>query len=1812
MANSNNSASNSSSSNGAQILDVSKISQSPSDPSVLKTSDIELLDSPFSVVRPEAGQSEEFSLTPGRNYLFDFVEGDVASVVEEGGSLIVSFEDGAQLTLTNYTDSIGGENPSVLAFTVVIEAGEGELAEAGQGEIVDITTIMDAAPSDDELVDPQSETRINVEEVAEAIVEENPDVDVVVANIEPAAGEDAAAALALIEPAAGEGAGSSGNSGYGFNSSFEPTGVIPITDVGPINPTALQYNLPSVQTDLLVIDDNPVIFSPQEFFLDESDLGVNTITDTLNIDFGNDGFGEIGANNNFSFSGSALGGELTSGGQVIEVVGTETGYVGTINGGADVVFDFTLNQTTGEYTFNQYLPLDHADATNPDDVIQLSFGVIALDSDEDAATANVIINIADDAPLAIAPDENTINEGALKGGPIVVNDSLDVDFGNDLPAALTPNNVTSFDGVTSLTAGGQPVTITQTADGYVGKLAGGETVFSLSVDPTNGDYTFTQNIPLDHATGEDTITLNFGVIATDFDGDNTSSTITINIVDSVPVIGDSPTVGAGVENIDESNIPGGATASGSVDVDFGTDAPSSLTPNNDVKISGATGTPDAITSGGEPVTITQTADGYVGTLPNGDQVFTLTIDPTNGDYTFTQNIAIDHNDPTDANEVITLKFGITAKDGDGDTDTGFITINIADDAPIAVDDTNSVVESATVTGDILANDDGGNDGSPVITEFNGETIPTTGLEVVGTYGVLTIQQDGSYSYTANDNNPEGVDSFPYTIKDGDGDSADAVLRITVTAIDDVPVVKKASDIVDETDLAGGNIVETGKVVADFGTDGPGTITPDSFASSGSQLNDALTSGGQPVTVALDGTTYTGTTPNGDVIFTMDVQEDGSYTFTLVGTLDHADPNDPNDIINLEFTVNAADGDDDVTPTTITIGVKDDVPTIGDSRGDVDESDFDAGNLVVTDTIDTNFGVEIGSVAPAGDAVATVNGAPIALKSNGDAVTITQSADGYIGTVNGGATTVFSLTLDSATGKYVYTQFETLDHPDGTDANDVIELSFDFAVTSTDGDSDTGTVTIAVADDGVKAVDDVNGAEEGQDITGSVIANDDVSNDTPNTVSEVEFNGTKYAVTDANPAVIKTDLGVLTLNADGSYGFVATDLGDPDGTAEFTYTLVDGDGDSDTATLSIRVTPDGEPVAVTEVMTVDETNLTPGPMVLNERIDVDFGLDGQGSIDPNGDITVSGSSAAGTSLTSGGKPVVITKTADGYEAVIEGTTTKVFTLTIQDNGDYTFELLEHVDHADGTDPNDLIKVEFGITIKDSDGDAVDGKVTINILDDAPVALDDVDSVEQGDLSTSGNVVTNDIASEDAPSLVTKITFNGVDQAVEAGKTTTIDGDHGRLVIAQDGSYTYTSYGTNAAAAQDVFTYTMTDFDGDSDTAELTINIADVDSKPVITVEALTVDETDLNPTDTDSDTAVGQFGFDGPGGYELSGVDSFDFNTSQATDGTLTSEGQPVSVSIVGGQYVGTAGGETIFTFGLDSQSGEYTFTLLGTLDHANTNDPNDTLQLTFGVDAKDVDGDSVTGLVKVNVLDDGPVANDDCNEFTVEVEQKDFNVVLALDISGSMEGDKLALLKSSVANLMNDFNDYNGGDIKVHIVPFSRSAQAGQTFAVGDDAGLQDAIDFVNGLVADSTTNYESALQSAISWLQGDSANDPIAGADTYTYFISDGSPNRAIVDADGSVSTILTAGEAMDQITGADGSNEVEILKGLSKEVIGVGIGEVTGLLITFFGTSVVTFFKFKYIKSSKVKVRTDPTRAIINVTCLDDVIKCIKIQKI
>ena len=353
--------------------------------------------------------------------------------------------------------------------------------------------------------------------------------------------------------------------------------------------------------------------------------------------------------------------------------------------------------------------------------------------------------------------------------------------------------------------------------------------------------------------------------------------------------------------------------------------------------------------------------------------------------------------------------------------------------------------------------------------------------------------------------------------------------------DDTPEVSDDEVTVDETNLDP-TTSASGNIVADFGSDNPGTIE-----GNGTYFIGDLKSGGDPVTVEFDVTTntYTGSA-GGETVFTLVIQSNGDYTFNLLGTLDHPDTTDHDDSMALEFGVKATDSDDDSVDAVITVNVKDDGPSISNKFKTVDESHLGGGPLVRTETLEFDFGEDgAGSIASTGNFIAKyeMGGYHSDIYSGGDLVEISVDGNGYIGKLAGGEV-VFTLELDGLTGEYTYTQYLPLDHPLAGDPDEVIWLQFEVEITDADGDTATAWIGMDVHDSGVIARDDCaefNASEGTYD--GNVIDNDQQSYDDPNVIKQVSFEGNVVDIPENGDNVtIEGDYGVLTINNTGEYSY----------------------------------------------------------------------------------------------------------------------------------------------------------------------------------------------------------------------------------------------------------------------------------------------------------------------------------------------------------------------------------------------------------------------------------------------------------------------------------------------------------------------------------------------------------------------------------------------------------------------------------------------------------------------------------------------------
>ncbi|HEV2148000.1 MAG TPA: Ig-like domain-containing protein [Longimicrobiaceae bacterium] len=316
--------------------------------------------------------------------------------------------------------------------------------------------------------------------------------------------------------------------------------------------------------------------------------------------------------------------------------------------------------------------------------------------------------------------------------------------------------------------------------------------------------------------------------------------------------------------------------------------------------------------------------------------------------------------------------------------------------------------------------------------------------------------------------------------------------------------------------------------------------------------------------------------------------------------------------------------------------------------------------------------------------------------------------------------------------------------------------FTYKANEGTSDSNVATVTITVNDvnDAPVAVNDAYSTDE--DVALNVAAPGVLANDTDpegNTLSAVLVSG---------PAN-----GTLTLNANGSFTYTPT--ADFNGTDQFTYKANDGTSDSNVATVTITVNAVAEPpVAVNDAYSVDEDN------TLNVAAPGVLGND----TDPE---------------------------SDPLTAVLVSTTTNG-TLTLNADGSFGYT---PAPGFSGTD-------QFTYKANDgtSDSNVATVTITVNAVNDAPVAVDDA-------YSTDEDVALN-VA---APGVLA----NDTDEEGNTLRAVLVSGPaNGTLTLNANGSFTYTPaanyFGT------DQFTYKANDGSGDSNTVSVTITVNPVNDAP----------------------------------------------------------------------------------------------------------------------------------------------------------------------------------------------------------------------------------------------------------------------------------------------------------------------------------------------------------------------------------------------
>ncbi|MBV5304912.1 MAG: tandem-95 repeat protein, partial [Chlorobium sp.] len=187
------------------------------------------------------------------------------------------------------------------------------------------------------------------------------------------------------------------------------------------------------------------------------------------------------------------------------------------------------------------------------------------------------------------------------------------------------------------------------------------------------------------------------------------------------------------------------------------------------------------------ITTTGTLSGTYGSLYLG----------TDGSYTYTVNQSA--ADFLKSGESRTDTFSYTVKDSANNQSSATLTVTINgyNDTPTAVADTRTVVETGAIAGDspvsgnVLSNDTDADTGETA-------TLTVNPFTLAGSYGTLTLNANGTYSYALNNafaavealrtSANTLTDTFTYTVKDTNNVTNTANLTITIQGSNDAPVV----------------------------------------------------------------------------------------------------------------------------------------------------------------------------------------------------------------------------------------------------------------------------------------------------------------------------------------------------------------------------------------------------------------------------------------------------------------------------------------------------------------------------------------------------------------------------------------------------------------------------------------------------------------------------------------------------------------------------------------------------------------------------------------------------------------------------------------------------------------------------------------------------------------------------------------------------------------------------------------------------------------------------------------------------------------
>jgi len=284
--------------------------------------------------------------------------------------------------------------------------------------------------------------------------------------------------------------------------------------------------------------------------------------------------------------------------------------------------------------------------------------------------------------------------------------------------------------------------------------------------------------------------------------------------------------------------------------------------------------------------------------------------------------------------------------------------------------------------------------------------------------------------------------------------------------------------------------------------------------------------------------------------------------------------------------------------------------------------------------------------------------------------------------------------------------------------------------------------------------------------------------------------------------------------------------------------------------------------------------------------------------------------------------------------------------------------------------------------------------------------------------------------------------------------------------------------------DIFNYTLTDADGDTSSAALSITTNDATATVSDTATVYEAGLTAGTQAGVAVTTVTGNIlaNDEGVGGTSvISGVEG----VVPGANGIIT--------------ITNSVGSLTVYTQAYNGHvAGDYSYVLTGPTTQGSNDKPTFSYTVTNSTSLQ-----TATGTLTINVVDDAPIGGDVAHTLQAADHLPTYNLVLIIDRSGSMSDvvsgtlTRMDILKSAVASMLDAYDGI--GNVNVKIVDFSSTV--GQSSWFVDDIATAKA--YVGGLMPNGGTYYSSALDTAMT-----TDFSSVVGADkNLVYFLSDGAP---------------------------------------------------------------------------------------------------------